>query len=284
MDAVDPGGCRIEVLPDELSARLARVRLVPPTDVALAASLRRFGQLSPLVVFRDHGGQLEVVDGFRRLRVAAEHRVPERLAVRVLELDEARALAALFALHCGEAGLSELEEAWVVQALVREHGLAQQQVAQLLRRHPSWVSRRLLLVEALTSAVQDDVRLGLLSPRAAREIARLPRGTQPAVARAIAAHGLSSRQAARLAAAVGREGAGDLDRLCARVQGPPRPGTNAAWYVADLALLARVTARLLRRLHEHPPATVELRAQLRATAPVVHALDAALSHALEDEP
>jgi ParB-like chromosome segregation protein Spo0J len=283
MDALAPGDCRIEVLPDELSARLARVRLVPPTDVALAASLRRFGQLSPLVVYRD-GSQLEVVDGFRRLRSAGEQGVPTRLWVRVLELDGTRALAALFALHRGAAGLSELEEAWVVQALVREHGLVQQQVAQLLRRHQSWVSRRLLLVESLAPQVQDDVRLGLLSPWAAREIARLPRGIQPEVARAVATHGLSSRQTARLAAAVARHGAGDLERLCAQLHDQPRPRTVAAWYAADLALLARVATRLLRRLHEQPPATVELRAQLRATAPVVHALDAAFTHALEDEP
>jgi ParB-like chromosome segregation protein Spo0J len=283
MDALARDGCRIEVLPDELSARLGRVRLVPPTDVTLAASLRRFGQLSPLVVYRD-GAQLEVVDGFRRLRAAGDHGVPERLWVRVLELDGPRALAAFFALHRGQAGLSELEEGWVVQTLVREHGLAQHQVAPLLRRHPSWVSRRLLLVEALVPTVQDDVRLGLLSPRAAREIARLPRGTQPDVARAVAAHGLSSRQTAHLVATVTRHGMGDLDRRCAQLQDTPQPRTVAAWYAADLATLTRVATRLQRRLHEQPPATEELRAQLRATTPVVRALAEAITHALEDRP
>jgi ParB/RepB/Spo0J family partition protein len=274
----------LEVLPDELGARLERVRLVPPVDTTLAASLRRFGQLSPLVVFRDTDGQLQVVDGFRRLRAAGTHGVPERLAVRVLDLDEPHALAALFALHRGDSGLSELEEGWVVQALVREHGLMQQQVAPLLRRHPSWVSRRLLLVEALAPEVQDDVRLGLLSVTAAREIARLPRGTQPAVARAIATHGLSSRDAARLGAAVGRHGTVDdaeLARLCATLH-PPPPEAAAALR-ADLVSFGRLVARLHHRLHATPPGD-EPRPQLHAAAAAARALADAITHALEAPP
>ena len=283
MDAPDLCAAPIEVVPDELSVQLSRLRLVPPTDGALAASLRRFGQLSPLVAYRD-GAALELIDGFRRLRAAAELGAPERLTVRVLAVDGPRALAALFALHRGAAGLSELEEGWVVQALVREHGLAQQQAAQLLRRHPSWVSRRLLLVEALAQAVQDDVRVGLLSPRTAREIARLPRGTQPEVARAVAAHGFSSRQTARLAAAVARHGVADLERVCTELHPASPPSSVAGWYAADLTLLTRVATRLTRRLREQSPATAALRAQLRAATPVVRALGAALTHALEDEP
>ena len=44
-------------------------------------------------------------------------------------------------------------------------------VAELLDRHPSWVSRRLGLLERLVEQVQDDVRVGLVSTTAAREIA-----------------------------------------------------------------------------------------------------------------
>jgi ParB family transcriptional regulator, chromosome partitioning protein len=92
--------------------------------------------------------------------------------VRTLDEDDPRALAALLALHRAGAGLCELEEAWVVRALVREHGLTQNDVALLLRRHQSWVSRRLLLVEALSPEVQMDVRLGLVSATAARRSSR----------------------------------------------------------------------------------------------------------------
>ncbi len=55
-------------------------------------------------------------------------------------------------------------------------------IAARLGRHKSWVCRRLMLVEALDPAVQADVRLGLLMPRAAPAVGQLPRGNQPAAA------------------------------------------------------------------------------------------------------
>jgi len=67
-------------------------------------------------------------------------------------------------------------------------------VAQLVRRHKSWVSRRLLLVEGLDDAVQADVRLGLLSPRSAVAIAALPRGNQHQASVLVGKRGLTTRQ------------------------------------------------------------------------------------------
>jgi len=70
------------------------------------------------------------------------------------------------------------EEAWIVHALIRADGLTQPAVAELLGRHKSWVCRRLALVEKLAATVQDDLRLGLLTPTAARALVRLPAGNQ----------------------------------------------------------------------------------------------------------
>ncbi|MHB8817031.1 MAG: ParB/RepB/Spo0J family partition protein, partial [Steroidobacteraceae bacterium] len=103
-------------------------------------------------------------------------------------------------LKCNQArpGLCEIEEAWIVRSLIREQGLRQVQVGDLLGRDKSWVSRRLRLAEALEPALQDDVRLGLLSATAARELSRLPRGNQPRAAEAVREHQLTSRQSAQL--------------------------------------------------------------------------------------
>jgi ParB/RepB/Spo0J family partition protein len=281
---MEPAQVALEVSHDELGERLSDVRLVPPTDPAMEASLRRYGQLSPLVVFRDQRQRLEVIDGFRRLRAAAQQGHPPRLQVRVLDVDEARALSALFALHRGGTGLTEIEEAWVVRALVREHGMQQAQVAQLLRRHQSWVSRRLLLVEALSPEVQMDVRLELCSPTAAREVARLPRGIQQ-VARIIAQQGLSTRAAAKLVAATERlqpTTAEEIEQLCrsAQAETPSRagPGSDAEAYAADLSVLERVASRLGGRLVERPPTQLppprdkEVRGFVRAAIPAVRVL------------
>jgi len=213
----------------------------------------------------------------------------------VLDVDEVRALAALFTLHRAGTGLTELEEAWVVQALVpRSTVMAQAQAATLLRRHQSWVSRRLLLVEALAPEVQIDVRLGLVSPTAAREVARLPRGIQQTVARIIARQGMSTRAAAKLVAATERlqpATAEEIERLCrsAQAQAPARAGlrSDAEAYAADLAMLERVAVRLRSRLVERPvsqlppPRDKEVRGYLRAALPVVRVLLDVVAKTLE---
>jgi hypothetical protein len=55
-----------------------------------------------------------------------------------------------------------------------------------------------MLAERLEAALQDDIRLGLLAPTVARELARLPRGNQVRMAATIRAHELTSKQAHRL--------------------------------------------------------------------------------------
>jgi ParB/RepB/Spo0J family partition protein len=277
---MQPAEVTLEVSHQELGERLSDVRLVPSSDATMESSLRRYGQLSPLVVFRDEQQRLEVIDGFRRLRASAHLGAPARLQVRVLEVDEVRALSALFALHRGGTALTEIEEGWVVQALVRGQKMAQTQVALLLRRHQSWVSRRLLLVEALAAEVQMDVRLGLVSPTAAREVARLPRGIQQVVTRVIAQQGMSTRAAAKLVAASERlqpTTAEEVERLSrsAQAETPSRTGprTEAEAYAADLSALVRLACRLRERLRERPPTQLpppqdqEVGGRLRAARP-----------------
>jgi hypothetical protein len=74
-----------------------------------------------------------------------------------------------------------LEEAWVVQGLVRDDGMTQVEAAHLLGRHKSWVCRRLALLEKLSAVVKEDLRLGLVGPYLARELTRLPTGNQEAL-------------------------------------------------------------------------------------------------------
>lgn len=76
-------------------------------------------------------------------------------------------------------GLTELEEAWLCRARYREHRLTRPEIGARLGRHKSWVCRRLTLVAGLHEQLQIDVRLGLLAPRAAYKLARLPHGSQP---------------------------------------------------------------------------------------------------------
>jgi len=182
---------------DRLDERYGDLRIARPRqEDAVRESLRRFGQLTPLVV-SPREDRLTIVDGFKRLH-AAQQLSFEQLDVRSLALSEQAAVAAVYSLNRHGRGMSDLEEALVVRALCREHGLAQVEVAELLARHKSWVCRRLMLVERLSDQVQQDVRVGLVSISVARELARLPRGNQGEVAMAVYRHGLTSREATHL--------------------------------------------------------------------------------------
>lgn len=163
-----------------LGQRYRRYRLADPAaEEAMAASLRRWGQLSPVVAYR-RGEGLELLDGFKRFAAAPPVGLTT-LSVRVLEMDEHTAKAAILGLNRGQHGVRELEEAWIVQALVRDDGLTQVEAAHLLGQHKSWVCRRLALLEKLSDEVKEDMRLGLLGPALARQLVRLPAGNQQAV-------------------------------------------------------------------------------------------------------
>jgi hypothetical protein len=166
---------------DELGDHFRRYRLrVPQAVQAMAMSLRRWGQCAPIVAtVRQERPQ--VLDGFTRWEAAQQVRGMTTLSVRLIEVDDRRAKAAIYGLNQTGRRPYELEEAWIVQALVREDGLSQVEAAELLGRHKSWVCRRLALLEKLCADVRQDLEVGLLTPTAAREIARLPAGNQSEV-------------------------------------------------------------------------------------------------------
>jgi hypothetical protein len=164
----------------ELGQRYRRYRLADPeAEEAMAGSLRRWGQLAPVVACV-RSEKLELLDGFKR-HAAARQIAGMTLSVRVLEVDEPTAKAAILGLNRGQRATRELEEAWIVQGLVRDDRMTQAEAAHLLGRHKSWVCRRLALLEKLSVAVKEDLRLGLVGPSLARQLTRLPAGNQEAL-------------------------------------------------------------------------------------------------------
>lgn len=177
--------------------RYAELRIVQPRlEQAMVVSMRRFGQVSP-VVATECEGAVALVDGFKRL-AAARKLSWETLTVRLMPMSSRAAISAVYGLNRGGRGLVDIEEALVVRKLVRELGMTQPEVGELLDRHKSWVSRRLAMVERLCEEVQNDVRVGLVRATVARELIRLPRGNQPEVAASIHQHGLTTRDAGLL--------------------------------------------------------------------------------------
>jgi hypothetical protein len=104
--------------------------------------------------------------------------------------------AAIYGLNRASGRTRELEEAWIIHALVREDGMSQVEVAELLGRHKSWVCRRLALIERLGTKAREELRVGLLTPTAARQMVRLPQGNQEEVLDAVRRESLSGAELA----------------------------------------------------------------------------------------
>jgi ParB/RepB/Spo0J family partition protein len=168
---------------------------------AMKQSLRKYGQLSPVVVVETKTG-FEMVDGFKRLRSAQDLAEISTLQCKILtQASPQAAKIAMYRLNqVSSSRLNALEEGWIVQSLHRAEKMNQVQIAQALGRHKTWVCRRLQLVERLSTRAQEDIRAGLLSPTAARELVKLPRGNQKQLLDTVVQEGLSSRELAQVAA------------------------------------------------------------------------------------
>jgi ParB-like chromosome segregation protein Spo0J len=257
MDHVAPTVAAIGLA--ELGEQLSPLRLRSPEALReMERSLSRHGQLVAVVCHRQDE-KLELVDGFKRL-IGARALGWSALRAEVHAVTGPAAKLLLWQSNARQA-LSDLEEAWLVRALYRD-GLTQPQIGQLLGRHKSWVCRRLVLAEGLDERVAADVRLGLVSATAAREVGRLPRGNQPNAAQVIARRGLTTRQTTRLVdqlLAAGDERA--RAAILAEVEQASAPSapravraavTPGEAMIADAAALATRATRLQVRLLERP--------------------------------
>jgi ParB-like chromosome segregation protein Spo0J len=114
--------------------------------------------LDPTVVVSRREGRYELIDGFKRLAVARRLAQIDFLSARLMEADERMVKAAIYGLNRAGGRTRELEEAWIIHALVREDGMSQVEVSELLGRHKSSVCRRLALLERLGSKARDELR------------------------------------------------------------------------------------------------------------------------------
>jgi ParB-like chromosome segregation protein Spo0J len=245
---------------DSLGESLSALRLCSERErIEMERSLRRHGQLGAILCW-PVGDSLEVVDGFKRVAAARALGLAE-LRAELVEGDPAAAKLRLWQANRA-SGLSEIEQSWVIRALYREDGISQPGIALLLGRDKSWVCRRLMLAEGLATEVEAQVRLGLLSATAARELARLPRGNQEAAAQVAVRRGLTTRQLARLIdALLLAEDPGAREQILARASEATseadrkRPGVRlspAEWLVSEVARAKRTCVRLQVGLLQRP--------------------------------
>jgi hypothetical protein len=200
------------------------------------------------------------------------------------------------------SGMTKLEEGWLVWSLYREGGVGLPKIGHLMGHHRSWVWRHLMVVKALDVAVQADVCLGLVAPRAAVAVSWLPRGNQMAASAVVIWRGLTVRQtelvveqalaepdAAACAALLPRK----LDNKALTNPPGPRPTravcNKADWMSADTMKTGELCARLsallsATPLETFPPVAAELICEaLERLPPALRALEQVIARVTKQE-
>lgn len=134
----------------------------------LLESMLAHGQQVPVVVVANPeiADRYVLIDGYERVAVL-EQLCRDEVEGQLWQMTEARALALGHRLESARRRTA-LEEGWLLNTLEREHGMSLGELAILLGRSRSWVSRRLGLVQALPRSAQKSVRENRMSAQAAQ--------------------------------------------------------------------------------------------------------------------
>ena len=171
---------------------------------ALAASIARYGLLSPLAVRRVEGGY-ELIAGERRLRALRLLGWKSAPCV-LLEADDLESRLLSLIENIQREDLHYLDEAEACRAILREHGLTQEELARRLGRSPSAIANRLRLLK-LPGEVRAFLReTPSLSERHARALLKLPDAArQLEAARRAGREGMSVRRLEALVEQLARQ-------------------------------------------------------------------------------
>jgi ParB-like chromosome segregation protein Spo0J len=130
--------------------------------LSLAISLDACGQIRPVIMVAPY----LLVDGYRRVEAL---KICGRDTV-MAEVWDCKEDQALLKVLCVERRWDAVEEAAIIRELVLHHGFSQARVARLLCKDPSWVDRRLSLLDSLPDEILDSVKSGRVSSWAASRV------------------------------------------------------------------------------------------------------------------
>jgi len=144
----------------------------------LSASIKERGVIQPIVVraIPDRSDTYEIIAGERRWRAAQRaglHEVP----IAIVEATDKQSLEFAIIENVQRSDLNPIEEASGYQALIDQHGYAQDEVAQIVGKSRPHVANTLRLLK-LTDPMQALVRSGKLSAGHARLLVGAPDAEQ----------------------------------------------------------------------------------------------------------
>ena len=162
----------------------------------LAASIRTYGVMQPLVVRPVGPGRWEIIAGERRYRAAQIAGLAE-VPVVVREVPDEQALALALIENIQREDLNPLEQAQAIRRLIDEFGYSHEQAADAIGRSRSATSNLLRLLN-LAAPVQTMLLAGDLDMGHARALLPLDRAEQIMLAHRVAEKRLTVREAERL--------------------------------------------------------------------------------------
>ena len=165
---------------------------------SLTHSIKVSGLLEPILVQPLADGHYQILNGHYRVRAVRRLRHKTILG-HIYPCDRQRALIIFCTSNLLTKNLSALEEAMMMQGLIKEGGFSLSEIGELWEHSKSWVSRRLKLLTGLDPLVKRDLDEGRVRPRLAQELARLPQGNdQTRVLTLVKRHYLTKDQTANL--------------------------------------------------------------------------------------
>jgi ParB/RepB/Spo0J family partition protein len=187
---------------EKIDTGLSDLRLTSSYWISyMAGLLEKSGQLQPIILrklpVKQKGKEYQLIDGFKRYHAAIKLKWGQ-LQARVIDVPDTIAKAMIISYNKCSRSLVAYEEGLVVHSLKKDHLLDGHQIAKLLGYSPSWVCRRLALVERMSPAVQSALRMGQLTEGHARSLIKLPHGNQMQFTESIIAHNLTTGQTGRL--------------------------------------------------------------------------------------
>jgi ParB/RepB/Spo0J family partition protein len=233
----------------------------PDGQKRLLASLAGSGQQIPIVVVAvaHQPDRYLVIDGYQRIK-ALEQLGRDTVEAVVWPSTEIEAVLLEHAMRMSRRRTA-LEEGWLLQELERHFGYGVEDLARRFDRSPSWVSRRLALLELLPAEVQQQVRTGEITAHMAMKflapMAKVSREDSQRMAEILARRKGSTREAGQLYAAWRDGSAAIRQRIlnepelfvkAQRQREPSPPTPSAAALLYDLQTIAAIAQRANRRL------------------------------------
>lgn len=133
----------------------------------MAQSIERFGQLVPVVVVADGIGHV-LIDGYLRVKALKKLGV-DLVSAQQWPDTEAAALISLLA-RMQQRDWDLYEQAAILQELRMGHQLSSADIARLVGKDKSWVTRRLMLFDTLSDEMIALVRDGVISAWSAQRV------------------------------------------------------------------------------------------------------------------